>query len=93
VKLQWEAPSDDGGVGVSSYTITMTTEGKVDTSDEITNGTSQVVSLQYNKGYMLEVAAVNCNGPGQYASLSISAGTMLKYAFVGSAKNKVCSKL
>ena len=76
VRVQWEAPSDDGGVGVSNYTITMTTEGKVDTSDEIMTGTSQVVSLQYNKQYLFEVAASNCNGKGQHASLHISAGTM-----------------
>ena len=76
VKVQWEAPSDDGGVDVSSYIITMATEGTVKDTVEVTNSTSQVVSLQYNKNYMFEVAAVNCNGPGQYASFSISAGTM-----------------
>ena len=76
VRVQWEAPIDDGGVGVSSYTITMTTEGIVNASVEMTNATSQVASLQYNKSYMFEIAATNCNGAGQYASFNISAGTM-----------------
>ena len=76
VRVQWKAPSDDGGVGISNYTITITTEGKTNVIFEITNGTLQVVSLQYNEGYIFEVAASNCNGKGQHTSCSIRAGTI-----------------
>ena len=39
VRVQWEAPSDDGGVDVSSYIISITTEGIVAASVEVVNGT------------------------------------------------------
>ena len=90
MKLQWEAPSDDGGVGVSSYSVTMTEEGTVFISYELTYGTSQDVYLQYNRDYVFEVAATNCNGTGQHSSSNITAGNRLIYTVLGSACTYLC---
>lgn len=75
MRVWWEAPSDDGGAGVSSYTINVRTEGMADSNITTTNSTLQVVPLQYNKKYMVRIAARNCNGIGQHTSLNICEGS------------------
>ena len=75
VSVWWEAPVDDGGAEVSSYTISVRTDGMADSTIGTTNSTSQVVSLQYNKKYVLRITATNCNWIGLPASLDICEGS------------------
>ena len=63
VRVQWQTPSNDGGVGISNYTLTITSDGGETVIKEIITLTERVVvSLNYTTTYSLYVRAKNCVG-------------------------------
>ena len=68
VRVQWQTPSDDGGVGISNYTLTLTSDGGELIRMETTNVTERVLSLNYTTTYSLYVRAHNCVGSSNPSS-------------------------
>ena len=68
VRVQWQTPSDDGGVGISNYTLTLTSDGGGLIRMETTNVTERVLSLNYTTTYSLYVRAHNCVGSSNSSS-------------------------
>ena len=62
--LQWDPPSDSGGVTVS-YEVTVSPPGLT----LITDGNNLTVSLNYSTLYDVTVSAVNCAGNSDPTSL------------------------
>ena len=62
VIVQWEAPDDTGGVGISNYTTTLHTLHKEHIYTEQRNYLRLILS--YNQVYSFQVVATNCMGTG-----------------------------
>ena len=75
MRVQWQTPSDDGGVGISNYTLTLTSDGGELIKMETTNVTERELSLNYTTTYSLHVRAHNCVGSSNPSSpIHISQG-------------------
>ena len=61
MRVQWQNPSDDGGVGISNYTLTITSDGR-ESRTETTNVTERVLLFNYTTTYSVSVRASNCAG-------------------------------
>ena len=82
IKLLWEAPDIDGGVGISNYTITVIT---LDTTHTITTDNMTAnFELLYNVTYCFEVVAANCLGRSLPDSVTIFHGEV--YILVNSTR-------
>ena len=76
MRVQWQTPSDDGGVGISNYTLTLTSDGgeliRMDTS----NTTENFYHLNYTTNYSIAVTANNCIRNSYSTSLDILEGVL-----------------
>ena len=62
VIVQWEAPNDTGGVGISNYTTTLHTLHQEHIYTEQRDYLRLILS--YNQVYSFQVVATNCMGTG-----------------------------
>ena len=67
MRVQWQTPSDDGGVRISNYTLTLTSDGG-ESRMETTNMTERVLSFNYITTYSVSVRAHNCAGSSNSTS-------------------------
>ena len=73
VRVQWQTPSDDGGVGISNYTLTLTSDVLMIMKTTI-NTAENIHDLNYNTNYSVAVAARNCVGSSTFTSLDMMQG-------------------
>ena len=73
VRVQWQTPSDDGGVGISNYTLTVTSDALMIMKITI-NTAENIHDLNYNTRYSIAVAARNCVGTSTFTSLDMMQG-------------------
>ena len=67
MRVQWQTPSDDGGVGISNYTLTLTSDGG-ESRTKTTNMTERVLLFNYTTTYSVSVRASNCAGSSNPSS-------------------------
>ena len=72
MRVQWQTPSDDGGVGISNYTLTLTSDD--DTIEEGTVSLNYMLSLNYSTNYTVVILANNCFGSSHSTALVIIQG-------------------
>lgn len=72
VRIQWEAPSDQGGVEVSNYVVNIAALGMM--SKALYTTEPFVTSFLYNYEHDVSISAENCNGAGEIASISFAKG-------------------
>ena len=79
VRVQWQTPSDDGGVGISNYTLTLSStlssDGGALTIMETSNTEENFHHLNYTTNYSIAVTANNCIGNSYSKSLDILEGS------------------
>ena len=76
MRVQWQTPSDDGGVGISNYTLTLTSvssEGDLARSER-TVFNPKILFLNYTTNYSVVVTANNCVGNSSSSILVLSQG-------------------
>ena len=73
MRVQWQTPSDNGGVGISNYTLTITSDAFMIMKTTI-NTAENIHDLNYNTSYSIAVAARNCVGTSTFTSLDIIQG-------------------
>ena len=73
VRVQWQTPSDDGGVGISNYTLTLASDALTIMKTTI-NTAENIHDLNYNTSYSIAVAARNCVGSSTFTSLDMMQG-------------------
>ena len=73
VRIQWEAPTELGGVEISSYVVNIMPPGM---KTKVFNTTERSVtsSFLYNYEYEVNITAENCNGSSKVTSTTIIRG-------------------
>ena len=74
MRVQWQTPSDDGGVGISNYTLTLTSQEETLLHKGIDIEYQNLFSLLYNREYLILLSSNNCMGESDVATASISYG-------------------
>ena len=72
MSVQWQTPSDDGGVGIS-YTLTLTSDDDT-TIEEGTVSLNYMLCLNYSTNYTVVILANNCVGYSHSTALAIIQG-------------------
>ena len=75
VRVQWQTPSDDGGVGISNYTLTLTSDGGALKIIDTSNTAENFHHLNYTTNYSIAVTANNCVGNSYSTFLDILEGS------------------
>ena len=75
MRIQWKAPTELGGVEISSYVVNITQPGM---KTEMLNTTEHSVtcSFIYNDEYEVNITAENCNGSSEVTSITVTKGEL-----------------
>ena len=75
VKVQWEIPNDDGGVGVDNFTVILHRD-KIIINMTLLNANTveHFLSLNFSTNYTLGVYASNCIGSGNSTFIHLFQG-------------------
>lgn len=71
VRVQWQSPSDDGGVGIDYYTLTIFSEGIKLATITTVSKVEDIYPLNYSTNYSVIVTASNCAGFGSSSSSGV----------------------
>ena len=55
MRVQWQTPSDDGGVGISNYTLTLSSDGGELMTMDTSNTAENFYRLNYTTNYSMAV--------------------------------------
>ena len=73
VRVQWQTPSDDGGVGVDNYVLSVSGDNYL-LNLNLTNTVMYSLQLNYSTNYSIIVTARNCAGFSDSTSLNVLEG-------------------
>ena len=71
--MQWESPASDGGVGVGSYTVSITAL-RIPLTTLSSNLLMATLTLSYNEMHMVSITASNCAGESTASVVTIHEG-------------------
>ena len=78
VKVQWQTPSVDGGVGVDIYIFTVSGDNYL-LNLNLTNTVIYSLQFNYSTNYSIVVTARNCAGFSKSISLNVLEGRCIFY--------------
>ena len=81
VRVQWQTPSDDGGVGVDNYVLSVSGDNYL-LNLNLTSTVMYSLQLNYSTNYSIVVTARNCAGFSNSTSLSVSEGKCTFYILI-----------
>ena len=81
MRVQWQTPSDDGGVGVDNYVISVSGDNYL-LNLNLTNTVMYSLQLNYSTNYSTVVTAINCAGFSDSTSLNVLEGKCTFYILI-----------
>ena len=79
MRVQWQTPSDDGGVRVDNYVLSASGDNYYLLNLNLTNTVMYSLQLNYSTNYSIVVTARNCAGFSKSTSLNVLEGKCTFY--------------
>ena len=75
MRVQWQTPSDDGGVGISNCTLTLSSDGGELMTMDTSNTAENFYRLNYTTNYSMAVTVNSSIGNSYSTSVDILEGS------------------